>query len=61
MCIRDSSLDIDIQREILEAYNKTMEYIKVPIISFQAVGDEQESLHHLIVLFEDHIKKCHTP
>jgi len=58
---RDLSLDIDIQREILEAYNKTMEYIKVPIISFQAVGDEQESLHHLIVLFEDHIKKCHTP
>jgi len=58
---RDPSLDIDVQREILEAYNKTMEYIKVPIINFQAIEEEQESLHHLIVLFEDHIKKCHTP
>lgn len=58
---RDPSLDLDIQREIQEAYYKTREYIKVPVIIFKAVGDEQETLHNLIVLFEDHIKKCHTP
>lgn len=58
---RDPSLDIDIQRELQDAYNKTREYIKVPIISFQAVGDEQETFHNLIVLFEDHVKSCHTP
>ena len=57
---RDSSLDTDIQRDLQEAYYKTREYIKVPIISFQAVGDEQDTLHNLIVLFEDHIKTCHT-
>jgi thymidylate kinase len=56
---RDPSLDIDNQRELQEAYQKTSEYIKVPTINFQAVGDEQESLHNLIVLFEDHVKKCH--
>lgn len=56
---RDPSLDIDNQRELLEAYNKTKEYIKVPTINFQAIGDEQECLHNLIVLFEDHVKTCH--
>jgi thymidylate kinase len=56
---RDETLDIDNQRELLEAYAKTREYIKVPIICLQAVGDEQEVLHNLIVLFEEHIKTCH--
>lgn len=58
---RGPSLDPDLQRELYEAYTKTQEYIKVPIISFPAVGDEQETLHNLITLFEDHIRTCHTP
>jgi thymidylate kinase len=58
-CERDPSVDIDHIREIQAAYLKTLEYIKVPIIIMQAVGDEQETLHNLIALFEDHIKKCH--
>lgn len=58
---RDPDLDVDNQRELLEAYNKTREYIKIPTINFQAVGDEQECLHNLIVLFEDYIKTCVTP
>lgn len=56
---RDPDFDLDIQREIHAAYNKTREYIKVPIINFQAVGDEQECLQNLIVLFEDYLRKCH--
>jgi thymidylate kinase len=60
ICIeRDPTLDADNQKELLEAYNATRAYIKVPIINFQAVGDEQDTLHNLVVLFEDHIKKCH--
>lgn len=59
-CIeRDTSLDQDIQRDILNAYHQTQEYIKVPIISFPAVGDEQETLHNLLMLFEEHLKTCH--
>lgn len=57
---RDPSLDPDIQRELQEAYYKTREYIKVPIISFPAIGDEQETLHNLVTLLEDHIDTCHT-
>jgi len=56
---RDPSLDPDFQGEIYEAYLKTQEYIKVPIISFPAVGDEQETLHNLVTLFENHVKTCH--
>ena len=58
---RDPLLDADNQRELLEAYTKTSEYIKVPIIRLQAVGDEQETLNNLVLLFEDHTKACHTP
>lgn len=61
ICVeRDPSLDSDIQRELYEAYIKTQEYIKVPVISFPAVGDEQETLHNLVTLFEDHLRTCHT-
>ena len=61
VCVeRDPALDSDVQREVLAAYKRTIEYIKVPIISLQAVGDEQETFHNLIEIFEEHIKRCHT-
>jgi len=56
---RDPVLDIDIQLELYEAYDICRKYIKVPIIDIVAMGDESETLQNLIVLFEDHIKKCH--
>lgn len=53
---RDLSLDLDTLREVLNAYLQTQEYIRAPVIKIQPVGDEQETLNHIIVLFEDFIK-----
>lgn len=56
---RDSSLDIDIQEELYEAYERNRKYIKVPILDIEPEGDEEETLQKLIILFEEHIEKCH--
>lgn len=53
---RDPDLDIDIQRELHEAYLKTKEYIKSPIINIKAIGEEEHTLKDLIILFDEHMK-----
>lgn len=54
---RDPDLDIDVQRELHEAYLKTKDYIRSPIISIKAVGEEETTLHNLIASFEEFMKE----
>jgi thymidylate kinase len=54
---RDESLDLDVLRELREAFLKTMDYIKTPIITIQAVDGEESTLRGLISVFEDHMAK----
>jgi thymidylate kinase len=58
---RDPNLDPDNQKEIFGAYLETEKYIRDPVISFPAIGDEQETLQGLVTLFEDYLKTWHAP
>jgi thymidylate kinase len=54
---RDTSLDLDVLRELRAAYMKTRDYIRVPVIIMQSVEGEENALRELIRLFEEHMTK----
>lgn len=54
---RKPESDIDILRELREAYLRTQCYVKSPVITVSAVKDENQVLSEFVELFEDHIRK----
>lgn len=58
VCVdRDHSLDLDLLRELQQAYRTTQQYIQTPVITMQAIGGEQRSLDTLVELFKAHVEQ----
>jgi thymidylate kinase len=56
-CSRDSNLSLDVLRELRDAYLKSMEYLKTPIIMFPYTEGEQAALEKFTELFDEYAEK----
>jgi len=54
-CSRDPSLSLDVVRELREAYLKTKEYIKTPVLILPYVEGEEASMKKFVEMFTDYV------